>query len=67
MFVFLLLFGLVLLKTSEVFIVANEVGRMNSLPNIAIKWYVYVGHHVMIFTHVHFVEFTSESPGLLNS
>lgn len=38
MFVWLLLFGLVLLKTSEVFIVANEVVRMNSLSNIIIKW-----------------------------
>lgn len=37
MFVWLLLFGLVLLKTSEVFIVANEVVRMNSLSNIIIK------------------------------
>lgn len=37
MFVWLLLFGLVLLKTSEVFIVANEVVRMNSLSNRIIK------------------------------
>lgn len=37
MFVWLL-FGLVLLKTSEVFTVANEVVRLNSLSNIIIKW-----------------------------
>lgn len=36
--VWLLLFGLVLLKTTEVFIVANEVVRMNSWSNIIIKW-----------------------------
>lgn len=65
--VWLLLFGLVLLKTTEVFIVANEVVGMNSLSNIIIKWIFVYGVSCVDFHTCSFLVLKSQCLYLFNS